>query len=316
MGNIYQVSWKSGSNNNNKKSIIVKYVHPRLSSGKLSIGDQRKLDSYIVESNFYEQFAPNLHSVEDVPLPPPPYHIERNLSDKTHPTIIIAMGELQQSPAASGGYNDENDNTHKDVMAWLAKFHAATWQSTTTELQPVGSYWHLDTRPNEWQDMPRHGWEGRLKKAARAIDERLKRDPLQCLVHGDTKDANILYCDNNELAFCDFQYVGRGPPSRDLSYYFCSSHVDDYEELVQFYFDSLLQHLTARGITTAALPTRQQLDDSLELAFCDFCRFMAGWGYWGYDLSKQVKVTLDKLDGGKMLKTEQDYQEAMERVFG
>jgi hypothetical protein len=32
-------------------------------------------------------------------------------------------------------------------------------------------------------------------------------------------------------------------------------------------------------------------------------------------LSSQVEATLDKLDGGKALDTEQDYQEAVERVF-
>jgi len=58
------------------------------------------------------------------------------------------------------------------------------------------------------------------------------------------------------------------------------------------------------------------LEESMELAFCDFCRFMAGWGYWGYDLSRQVKATLDKLDGGKMLTSEDDYDEAVRRVFG
>ena len=41
-------------------------------------------------------------------------------------------------------------------------------------LHPQGGYWYLDTRPDELQAMPRHGWEGRLYLAARAIDERLK----------------------------------------------------------------------------------------------------------------------------------------------
>lgn len=302
MGNIYFL--ECGQN----RSLVVKYVHPRL-SGKLSIGDQRKLDSYLVEASFYEDHAQRLIQDHQVPLPKP-YKVERYLEKPTNPTIIICMAPLQDP-----GYSF--DNTHQGVMKWLAKFHAATWQADPEKLQPVGSYWHLDTRPNEWNDIPRKGWEGRLKLAARAIDERLKRDPLQCWVHGDTKDANILKYDAKTLAFCDFQYVGRGPPTRDLSYYFCSSHVDDseeQEELLSFYFEELTNHLTEGGIRP--LPTRQQLDQSLELAFCDFCRFMAGWGYWGYDLSRQIKATLDKLDGGKALKTEDDYRQAMEREFG
>ena len=34
---------------------------------------------------------------------------------------------------------------------------------------------------------------GRLRLAARAIDLRLKADPLQSVCHGDAKGANIMY---------------------------------------------------------------------------------------------------------------------------
>lgn len=322
MGNIYEVRCIGVSNDNNKdRKLMVKYVHPRLpKSGKLSLGDQRKLDSYLVEANFYEHYAKSLLEDHKVPLPPP-FHVERHLEDPSNPTIIICMGELLSSPSG----HQVDDDIHTNVVKWLAKFHAATWhQAPAGHVQSVGSYWHLETRPVEWQDMPRHGLEGRLKRAATAIDARLKRDPLQCWVHGDTKDANILYS-GRDLAFCDFQYTGRGPPSRDLSYYFCSSHVDDLDEqrtLLDVYYNDLIGYLTTTAAATniqqppPTLPTRQQLDDSMELAFCDFCRFMAGWGYWGYDLSRQVQATLDKLDGGKMLKSEDDYEEAVHRVFG
>lgn len=347
MGNIYEVrEAKSGSSNNTQtqKKLLVKYVHPRLpKSGNLSMGDQRKLDSYLVEANFYEHYAKCLlEDYPQVPLPAPLY-VERDLEDASNPIIIICMGELWPSrPGTSRNHNNETDDIHVSVVKWLAKFHAATWHRShgnddnDNKVQAVGSYWHLDTRPSEWQDMPRHGWEGRLKRAAKAIDERLKRDPLQCWVHGDTKDANILYSSSSELAFCDFQYTGRGPPSRDLSYYFCSSHVDDLEEqtsLLDVYYQDLTKYLREKNTmvtdssetsTTSTsnqqqphtIPTRQQLDDSMELAYADYCRFMCGWGYWGYDLSAQVKATLEKLDGGKMLQSEDDYQQAVRRVFG
>jgi len=330
MGSIYRVQCFSSSET---KILMVKYIHPRLSSKKLSIGDKRKLDSYLVEANFYEQYAASLIHEHNVPLPCP-YHVERQLEDASNPTIIICMSELPRSiPRELNMKDDENVG----VVRWMAKFHAATWQSQHSNnnnnnsdgrlLQPTGSYWHLDTRPDEWKDMPRSGWQGRLKLAAKAIDERLKRDPLQCFVHGDCKDANILYYshgnngggdDEVEMAFCDFQYTGHGPPSRDLSYFFCSSHVDDADEqdaLLDIYHQDLTQLLKATN-PTQTLPTRQQLEDSKELAFCDFCRFMCGWGFWGYDLSKQVTATLDKLDGGKALKSQDDYEEAVRRVFG
>ena len=54
-------------------------------------------------------------------------------------------------------------------------------------------YWHLDTRSEEHAQMSGKGWMGRLKLAARAIDARLKLDPIQTVCHGDAKGANILY---------------------------------------------------------------------------------------------------------------------------
>ena len=58
--------------------------------------------------------------------------------------------------------------------------------------------------------MPRKGWEGRLKLAARAIDERLRRDEMQCCIHGDAKDANMLFHSDDDgsggVSMYDFQY--------------------------------------------------------------------------------------------------------------
>jgi prepilin-type processing-associated H-X9-DG protein len=95
-------------------------------------------------------------------------------------------------------------------------------------MQPIGSYWHLDTRPEEHASMSSGGWEGRLKLAARAIHERLGRDGMQCVVHGNVKDANMLFLDGcggdddngdgggareARVGMYDFQYCGRAPPS-------------------------------------------------------------------------------------------------------
>ena len=348
MGNIYEVQCYSGGNEGNRTTtLIVKYVHPRLPSkpSQLSIGDKRKLDSYLVEANFYEYYAKSFLEDYDVPLPMP-YYVERQLDNPTFPTIIICMGELYSSIPRNTTLRDNDGGENVGVVRWLAKFHAATWHkspsgedspTTETGVQSIGSYWHLDTRPDEWNDMPRHGWEGRLKLAARGIHDYLQdRDPLQCWVHGDTKDANILYYSKSkhryggeddivvDIAFCDFQYVGKGPPSRDLSYFFCSSHVQDDEEqtyLLDIYFNDLtglLKEQNDRGTASPPhiLPTRRQLEISMELAFCDFGRFMSGWGYWGYDLSKQITATLNKLDDGRVLESQDDYDQAIRRVFG
>lgn len=217
-----------------------------------------------------------------------------------------------------------SNGERRAVLLWMAKLHSATWGSKADELverkglQPIGSYWHLDTRPDEHDSMSRAGWEGRLKKAARAIDERLKRDRMQCCIHGDAKDANMLFFENDKKEVCvgmyDFQYCGKAPPSVDLAYFLCVAvgDTESNDDLLRFYHEQLLERLPEGEIK----PSIRELRDSVALAFCDFQRFMSGWGNWGCDLTDIVKETLQRLDGGKELRSEDDYREAVLREFG
>ena len=157
-----------------------------------------------------------------------------------------------------------------------------------------------------------------MKKAARAIDERLKRDRMQCCIHGDAKDANMLFFENDKKEVCvgmyDFQYCGKAPPSVDLAYFLCVAvgDTESNDDLLRFYHEQLLERLTEGEIK----PSIRELRDSVALAFCDFQRFMSGWGNWGCDLTDIVKETLRRLDGGKELRSEDDYREAVLREFG
>lgn len=220
------------------------------------------------------------------------------------------------------------------VLSWLANFHAATWGRAsalvrTHGLQPIGTYWHLLKRPDEHDSMSNKGRHGRLKKAALAIHERLQRDPCQCLVHGDVKDANLLFTNTNEadddkaaVVLCDFQYCGLGTPSQDLAYFFCSS-VEDLEQNEHDYLAFCLAELT-KALSSATNqhanapppPTLASLRDSLEWAYCDFARFMAGWGSWGNDLTDRVPRKLNELDNGRNLGSEEAYCAAMLERFG
>ena len=295
-------------------NIIVKRILPP-PKNRQSFGDRRKAVSYHVESNFYQNVASKLISDRNLSIPVP-YYVERN--DETD-EVTICMSRLEGSPGGLGS----NDEIYA-VLRWLATLHAATWGRKADELvetgglHPIGSYWHLDTRPDEHDSMPRRGWEGRLKRAARAIDERLKRDPMQCCIHGDAKDANMLFSADGNNGSCvsmyDFQYVGKAPPSIDLAYFFCVAAAcgGTNKEFLAFYHNELVSQLGDDG----EHPSLKQLEDSLALAFCDFQRFISGWGSWGCDLSSVVKGVLDRLDGGKDLGSEDAYREAMIREFG
>jgi hypothetical protein len=264
-----------------------------------------------VEANFYENLATKLIVEFNLGIPKPNY-IERNADG----SIIICMSYIEVDNNLS--FSVEHI---KGVLSWLAILHAASWGKERAEsivnnvgLAPVGSYWYLDTRLDEHRDMPNEGWEGRLKMAARAIDRQLHHcDPLQCLIHGDAKLDNVLLISRNTIAMCDFQYCGMAPPTVDLAYFFCTSvRTSSIDNYIDFYYDVLLKHLAADALK----PTKEQLIDSLDLAYCDFYRFMAGWGYWGSGGEDRVKAVLDRLDGGKMLNSEQDYHDAIQREYG
>ena len=72
--------------------------------------------------------------------------------------------------------------------------------------------------------------------------------------------------------------------------------------------------LTARG-EESALPSREALQASLDLAYCDLGRFMSGWGWWGHDLSGKIQQVLQKVDGGRALASEEAYVEAIFAAF-
>ena len=312
MGFIYDLSLYGG-----KYHIIVKRIIPPPTRSR-SFGDERKAASYQVEANFYENVAHKLLSEHHLSLPVP-YLIERFRHETNADQITICMSRLKGSP---GGL-DSDDEIHA-VLRWLAALHAATWGEKADflvdsgGLQPIGSYWHLDTRPEDHDSMPRRGWEGRLKRAARAIDERLKRDPMQCCVHGDAKDANMLFFKGEQNEVCvamyDFQYCGKAPPSVDLAYFLCvaAGCNDANHEYLDFYRGELVRRLGASDLH----PTLKDLQESVALAFCDFQRFMSGWGVWGSDLSSVVIDVLDRLDGGKDLGSEDAYRQAVIREFG
>jgi len=288
MGSIYEVNAIGG------RVMMVKYIEPRLSNS-MDLADRRKFDSYVVEAAFYENYAADFLQLHGICIPKP-LKVQRN--DRT---TIICMSQLD---------NANMDNYAEGVILWLANFHAATWQKEYPDLQSLGTYWYLDTRPDEYNRMPTHGWEGRLKRAARAIDNYLNRDSLQCLIHGDAKDANVM-CVDGHIAMCDFQYCGKGSPTKDVAYFLVSSVSPQEEDrLLDLYYKSLCEKLAPEQ-----RPTRGHFDDNLELAYCDYARFMSGWGFWGFDIKGRVIRILDRLDDGKLLATEEAYDEAIQREF-
>ena len=169
-------------------------------------------------------------------------------------------------------------------LRWLANFHATFIGKQPAGLWAVGTYWHLDTRPDELAVLD----DAALKAAAKRIDQRLNNAHYQTFVHGDAKLANFCFsADGEQVAALDFQYVGGGCGMKDVAYFIGSCLYEEdcerYEtELLDYYFARLREALGQRdsGIDTDAL--EQEWRALYPLAWSDFHRFMKGWspGHW------------------------------------
>mmetsp|Transcript_32405 Transcript_32405/g.65489 ORF Transcript_32405/g.65489 Transcript_32405/m.65489 type:complete len:385 (+) Transcript_32405:52-1206(+) len=307
MGGVYEIAVESPGSCN--FSFVAKRVCPP--SRCDSVGQQRKRDSYACEAAFYlrghaERLARAGCAV------PFPLHVDGTREDG----ITICMTKLQGNSVGLG------EKEMRLVMSWLARLHAAYWGRRADEavaegLQPQGGYWYLDTRKKEHAKMPTTGWEGRLRLAARAFDDRLKMDTMQTVCHGDAKAENIMILerdDGMEVSFFDFQYCGKAPPSKDLAYVLtCASSVPQCAEaLLEAYHSELCALLQKSGDPP---PTMDALQASLALAYCDLGRWMSGWGWWGHPLDEKIEAVLCRLDNGSSLEAEEDYAKAVMREF-
>lgn len=164
-----------------------------------------------------------------------------------------------------------------------------------TGLWDQGCYWHLDTRQQEFQSIPRSWSE--LRGVADRVDAVLKGQRAdgsettchQTLVHGDFKSANLLWNADGRCCAYDFQYVGKGLGVRDMAKFVVSAvDIDVLEEdqgeqqLLQHYHTELLKQLRSNGKAEAAQRySYEVMVAQFELCLVDYVRFMAGWGFWG-----------------------------------
>ncbi len=274
-------------------SVIVKHIqlpennnHPKGWNTELS--HQRKLKSYQVESNWYQHFASLTNDGCRVP------HILKTIQQDNE--ILLIMEDLD-----ARGYEirlHPESVTLADVkkgLTWLAHFHAAFIDVEPEGLWPIGTYWHLDTRPDELEKMQNDN----LKRTAKRIDQQLNSAKFQTLVHGDAKLANFCFGEQGEIAAVDFQYVGKGCGMKDVAY-FISSCFDDagcekYESLLLSHYFEQLEKSLASDHDFEEMKKEWSL--LYKYAWADFYRFLDGWspGHWkmhGYS----VRITQHAID--------------------
>ncbi len=172
----------------------------------------------------------------------------------------------------------------KKCLTWLANFHNVYLFKEPAGLWESGTYWHIDTRPDELKVLD----DKKLKKHAYKIEEILNNTKYKTFVHGDAKLANFCFSeDEKSVAMVDFQYVGGGCGIKDVVYFIGSCLYEDdcdkYEkELLDHYFSELRTLLANREDQVHIGELIGEWRGLYSYAWADFHRFLKGWspGHW------------------------------------
>jgi len=262
-------------------SVIVKHINPLLQDGSHPRGwhsdtsVKRKLKSYQVENVWYEDYATQCDDRCKVPVC---YASDNNkderwliLEDLDHSGYPYRLSHLSPEQCVQ-------------CLSWLAHFHALFLNTSPNGLWPIGTYWHLATRQQEWHACA----DPELKDYAQQLDKLLNDCHHQTLVHGDAKVANFCFADKRSgagVAAVDFQYTGGGSGIRDVAYFVGSCLSDNdclasASDLLDCYFKILKQACNRRTVPITG-EDFQSIENEWRalypVAWADFHRFLAGW---------------------------------------
>ncbi|MFK7787094.1 MAG: oxidoreductase family protein [Crocinitomicaceae bacterium] len=254
-------------------SVVVKNIaqpsslnHPR--GWNTEISNARKIKSYEVETNWYRFFSEKSNCRI-------PRFIDFWESEGQRYILLEDLNDVGFPLRKSNLTLDEIDG----CLRWLANFHGTFLNVEPKGLWEVGTYWHLGTRPDEYEKMGMSD----LKVAAQKLDRELNNCQYMTLVHGDAKVAN--FCFGNEadqVAAVDFQYVGAGCGMKDLAYFLGSVLEEDELELLEDvllskYFQFLSESVSSAITRFDFYQLEQEWRRMYPIAWADFTRFLLGW---------------------------------------
>ncbi len=263
-------------------SVVVKHVspptiadHPRGWNSDLS--HQRKLQSYAVETAWYQDYA----ALCGVNCRVPQCYTVESSGDE----VVMVLEDLDAAGYALR-HTQIDETGVLACLRWLANFHACFLRQRPDNLWEVGTYWHLNTRPDELKILAVEDPE--LCAAAEKLDSRLNAAQYQTFVHGDAKLANFCFSSKGDtVAAVDFQYVGGGCGMKDVAY-FLGSCLSEKEcewlegELLDAYFSFLKQAVGKRSDSVDTDALEAEWRALYPVAWTDFHRFLKGWspGHW------------------------------------
>ena len=252
-------------NNGIYETAILKRISPmKTTRAQSSLSHQRKLNSYKIEIEFYKRFSGQCDDNCRVPA-----FISALTHDEEH---IIILEDLDRAgfPLRRHSLTKKQENA---CLRWLAYFHARFMNVQPEGLWDIGTYWHLDTRQEEFHKMP----SGTLKENAHAYDTLLNKAQFKTLVHGDAKPANFCFSADDGVAAVDFQYVGGGCGMKDITYFFWGDTPQNEHEYLETYFNYLDEALNHYGSAIDFPALKQEWSELYPVAKADFHRFLQGW---------------------------------------
>ncbi|MFN8672773.1 MAG: oxidoreductase family protein [Candidatus Sericytochromatia bacterium] len=281
-------------NNEEIRTAIIKYIV--LPKHNNSISHQRKVKSYQIEINWYMYWANFTNDLCRIP---------KCLGVMQEENIFVIILEDLDNSGYPLRKRNLTINEAKLCLSWLANFHANFLFIEPKYLWEIGTYWHLDTRPDELLIMN----DMELKKFSKIIDTKLNACKYKTFVHGDSKLANFCFSnDINNVSMVDFQYVGGGCGMKDIAYFFDSALSEEQcknweKKLIDYYFQELKKAInlfnefkTSYGLSSpqeewigsseVLSNKNKNIDfDELEsewrnlypLCWADFYRFLSGW---------------------------------------
>lgn len=275
-----------GLSGSDMKSVVVKNVclpkNPKKSRGG-DISFQRKLKSYKVEMAFYKNWSENCKNDCRVPK----WYAFEWQNDE----FLMVLEDLD----AAGFKKRKRSvawNEIKVCLKWLAHFHATFMGEKPENLWTQGTYWHLETRPDELKALS----DTALKGTAKAIDKKLNNCRFKTFVHGDAKLQNFCFSeDGNSVAAVDFQYVGGGCGMKDVAYFVDSCLYDDECEsweadVLAFYFEELKSALQMKQKHIDLEALENEWHELYHVAWTDFYRFLKGWAPGHYESQYSERI--------------------------
>lgn len=256
------------------ESVIIKHIslvqsnkHPK--GWNTNFSHNRKIKSYKVETNWYNKWNMLCPSESKTPNC-------LGLFTKAEEQWIILEDLDNVYPLRK---QELRLSEVKVCLKWLANFHGRFLSELPIGLWEIGTYWHLQTRPEELEKVE----DKELKAKASRIDEMLNNCKYQTIVHGDAKVANFCFSmDGQQVAAVDFQYVGGGCGIKDVAYLLgsclsgeaCEQYQD---ELLAFYFNALGNTFDSNKFNFSFKAVEEEWRDLYPIASADFTRFLLGW---------------------------------------